>query len=836
MKKTVNKWLLLFASIFLMTAVACSNSTGGGDNKDKGSDTGDTPETPQIPIADPPTVINDDTYNGIKIRIADIPTETYARRIYVNDRVAGEDFSYGDNGALITNQYAKKSEWGYPFVQADKSYKIVVEFIGADYQTIKKTEPLNITAKKGLGELKCPNAEYVVEDNILKFKKGAPVIYYGNNTNIKEYSNKKSGPSYAIQVFSDGWADNQYFWFGGEDLSQNTFDFARNLKKELVTDNKLLLRVWAGIEDKDYGGYVYQIAYDKHFYLDLDKFPKDFFDITQYIPSNDDLKGKVLQEVSKSQYIEFASAEDSKGYLPATMYACSVKTSGSSSGGTTTSYEWHETKFFYKDGKLDFGETDLTLIGDGPGLYCALAPATRVSGEGIYGTFNVWGNTISLSEDGTYSTSGTKGYYEFEDGIICFKDGILQGNIAIYDGKTFYLGMFFYTAIDKLPAPLPDPAGFSNSTSPSTNVDETGAPYAKLSEVTPTNSDLSGKIFHFSTNSKAGPRDLFFQFESEGNDPYSPLNVTMYPYGIESNGEYDGPYGQTTYSYSKGTLSSSTSTSGAVASAYQIFRVNKKYYVSPNGSSFKRIENTGKGLYCSFYISGATLSLSKEGKYTLSITENNNETTGTYTNTNGVITLENKNSGNQELLYDGDSLYLLIDFIQADSLPANTGNSSGSGEGADYTYLSGTYTATVTMTNTKTDENGQEIQETETSNDTLSVDLDEKAFIWTKEFDDGCIWFSGNLKIQKNQDTQADELILSCTKQAETSSFSEKPQDTVWQSVNADIYASFTKNTITIYAEDAVVTETDAEGNILPSGKVEKVQLPNPIIFDKIEG
>lgn len=152
----------------------------------------------------------------------------------------------------------------------------------------------------------------------------------------------------------------------------------------------------------------------------------------------------------------------------------------------------------------------------------------------------------------------------------------------------------------------------------------------------------------------------------------------------------------------------------------------------------------------------------------------------------------------------------LIEFIPAKSLPTVSNTSTGSDSNinwSNYSYLSGTYTATVTMTNTKTDENGQEIQETETSTDTLSVILDKKAFIWTREFDDGCLWFSGNLKIQKNQDTQADELILSCTKQAETSSFSEEPQDTDWQPVNADSYASFTKNTITIYAEDAIVTK-----------------------------
>lgn len=741
MKKTVNKWLLLFASIFLMMTVACSNAAGGGsdskDDKDKGKGTEQgTDDEPEIQSGEAPEIIEDDDYVGIKIKIKDIPTGTYARRIYVNDRVAGEDFSYGDNGALITNQYAKKSEWGYPFVQADKSYKIVVEFIGADYQTIKKTEPLNITAKKGLGDLVCPNAEYVVEDNILKFKKGAPVIYYGNNTNIKEYSNKKSGPSYAIQVFSDGWADNQYFFFGGEDLSQNTFDFAKNLKKELVTDNKLLLRVWAGLEDKDYGGYVYQIAYDKPFYLDLDKFPKDIFDITQYIPSNDDLKGKVLQEANKTQYIEFASAEDSKGYLPATMYACSFKTETSTSGGTTNSYEWDEINFFYKDGQLDLGKMNLTLIGDGPGLYCALATATRDSGEGIYGTFNVLGNTISLSEDGTYSISGTKGYYEFEDGIIYFKNGLLQDYIAIYDGKTLYVSIYFYTTIDKLPDPFPDPV--IPVVSGDSSVSEA---FAKKSEVTPQNKDLKGKIFHFTNGKGSGKRDLFFEFAKEDSDPYGALAVTMYPYGFDENDKYTEPYGQNAYTYNAGTLAAPASTSGTQATSYLIFYVNDKYYITADGTKFERDENSGTGLYCTFYTQIAvsesatqtiTLSFNDNGDYSC----NNGAKTvsGKYTNKNGVITLENKTEGNQYLLYDGEYLYSLVEFIQVGSLPTVSNTSSGSGSGtSSSTYsvsklseLSGTYVTTVTV-------NGSE-----TSTDYLTIAALENSttignYLWKKD-------------------------------------------------------------------------------------------------------
>ena len=143
MKKPVNKWLLLFASIFLMMAVACSNSTGGGDNKDKGGDTGDTPETPQIPIADPPTVINDDTYNGIKIQLekSDIPAGTYVREIYVNGKQAGSNgFSTKDDGSIEVSKYVTATEWGYPFVTAGKKYEVFVKYLDKDYHGLKQTE------------------------------------------------------------------------------------------------------------------------------------------------------------------------------------------------------------------------------------------------------------------------------------------------------------------------------------------------------------------------------------------------------------------------------------------------------------------------------------------------------------------------------------------------------------------------------------------------------------------------------------------------------------------------------------------------------------------------
>lgn len=867
MKKTVNKWLLLFASIFLMMTVACSNAAGGGsgsgDEKDKGKDTEQgTDDEPEIQSGEAPEIIEDDDYVGIKIKItAEIPKDAAVREIYVNGKQAGGNgFDTKDDGSISISKYVTATEWGYPFVTAGKKYEVFVKYLDKDYHGLKQTEKITITAKKGLGELKCPNAENKIEKNVLKFPKGSPRVYYGDNISVADYPNlaDNSKPGYVLNIYGADWSYQTWNWLGeGKDFEYNqNFNFAKHLKEDADLTKEYMFNVVCSFTDKNYGDYTYFIAEttENKFNIDQDYLPKDSLDITQYFPSIDDLKGKVLAEAPLgTQYIEFASVTDSEGKLSGTMHACSIKTLGSSTQGTPTSYVWNTIPVSYMKGKLTTEKENLTLIKDnsnGTNLYCALFPAKRVSGEGIYGTFNfeyLGDLIVTLDKNGAYSIpEGVAGTYTFEDGIINFKDGFLEQHIAIYDGKKLYVDLYYYMEIAELPNPLPDPTDSSDPTTPATGIDETGAPYAKIPEVTLQNKDLKGKIFHFTNGKGSGKRDFFFEFATADSDTYGTLAVTMYLYGFDENDKYTEPYGQNAYTYNAGTLAAPASTSGTQATSYLIFYVNNKYYITADGAKFERDENSGTGLYCTFYTQIAvsesatqtiTLSFNDNGDYSC----NNGAKTvsGKYTNKNGVITLENKTEGNQYLLYDGEYLYSLVEFIQVGSLPTVSNASSGSGSSinwSNYSYLSGTYTATVTMTNTKTDENGQEIQETETSTDTLSVILDKKAFIWTREFDDGCLWFSGNLKIQKNQDTQADELILSCTKQAETSSFSEEPQDTDWQSVNADSYASFTKNTITIYAEDAIVTKTDAEGNILSSEKGEKVQLSNPIIFSKIEG
>ena len=363
----------------------------------------------------------------------------------------------------------------------------------------------------------------------------------------------------------------------------------------------------------------------------------------------------------KLQYIEFDSAVDSEGKLSGTMHACTIKTKVSGSS-TTTSYEWNTIPVSYMKGNLTTEKRNWTLLKDnsnGANLYCTLSPATRLSGEGIYGTFDFGGLTVTLDKNGTYSTSRSEGYYEFEDGIISFKDGILQGTIAIYDGKNLYELWYYYKEIAELPNPLPDPINSSIA------VDEVGATYVNVSSAIPETKDLMEKILHYSDYVKVSNEDSS-SYETKTCDIYlafgtdnstGTLSVTMIPY----NKEHTTSYEQKTYSYKDGILAPSTDSQNV----YRIFHVMNKFYINPYGGELNRI--SGEGLYSSFSIDELTITLTDKGVYTYS--SGGLSFTGEYTNSNGIITLKNETQGDGQMLYDGQKLYMLKELIEASSLP-----------------------------------------------------------------------------------------------------------------------------------------------------------------------
>lgn len=668
MKKTVNKWLLLFASIFLMMTVACSNSAGGGDGNDNGGDSGETPVTKPLPTSDAPTVINDDTYIGIKIQVksSDIPAGAYVREIYVNDKqVGGNAFDTHDDGSITISKFVTATEWGYPFVKAGKTYNVYIKYLDKSYNGIQQTKPVTITATKGLGELYCPNAAHRIEKNILKFTKGTPHVLYGDGTNIGEYPNRvtNSKPSYVLNIYkADDWSYQTWNWLGeGKDFEYNqNFNFAKHLKPGADLTKQYMFNVVCTINDKDYGDYNYFIAdtIENKFYIDQNNLPGDSIDITQFIPASADLRGKVLTDTDRSQYITFENTEDSNGNLNGKMY-------NASHNETTGVYTWEETSISYKNGILNSDEESMTLLRDGMDNYCGFAACTKISGEGIYGTYQLpAGASLTLTNDGKYSFIGGQGNFTAESGIINFKDGPAKHYFALYDGKTIHLAVFFYEIIPALPNPLPDPTTSSNNgTSPSES-------FVNISEATPENKDLMGKFLHYSEyvkehidnseNYTTEERDIYLAFGTDNSTGTLSVNMTSY------NKEHTKICEQKTYSYKNGLLTPSTSSSStSSSSSYRIFHVMNKFYINPYGGELDR--SSGEGLNSSFSIADLTITLTDKGEYTYS--SGGHSITGQYTNTYGVITLKNELQGDGQMLYDGQKLYMLKELIEASSLP-----------------------------------------------------------------------------------------------------------------------------------------------------------------------
>ena len=284
MKKTANKWLLLFASIFLMTAVACSNSAGGGDGNN------DTPETPETPA---------ETFKGIKIQIpaSSIPADAMVREVYVNDEKVSSDSN---------NSHVRDTEWGYPFVDAGKSYEVYAKYINSSWETVLTTETVTIQAESGLGETKCPNKACSVTNNTLQFA-NAPVVYFGN-TNIASYTNLKSGtePEYIVEVFTDNWVWQYNACLGrGANFSYTTgHNFAQQLPPDFDSNQPIIFELYCKIEDKTYGNYRQYICKTSDRTVTLNVTPAEgvltgteTFNASNLIPSVDDLKDKKFYDV-----------------------------------------------------------------------------------------------------------------------------------------------------------------------------------------------------------------------------------------------------------------------------------------------------------------------------------------------------------------------------------------------------------------------------------------------------------------------------------------------------------------------------------------------------------
>lgn len=462
MKKTVNKWLLLFASIFLMTAVACSNSAGGGDGNN------DAPETPETPA---------ETFKGIKIQIpaSSIPADAMVREVYVNDEKVSSDSN---------NSHVRDTEWGYPFVDAGKSYQVYAKYLNSSYETILTTEAVTIQAESGLGETKCQNKTCSVTNNTLQFA-NAPVVYYGD-TNIASYTNLKSDTEaeYIIEVFTDSWSWLYNACLGrGANFSYTTgHNFAQYVPANFDPDaHQLRFEFYCKIEDKTYGNYRHYICKTSDRTVTLDVTPAEgvltgteTFNASNLIPSVDDLKDKKFYDVKSTKlnerdailrtYYEFNGAINTDdGWLHGTVYR-QFFYNDVTPATPASSNESHEDIYYkHTEGTIkdNSGSRGILITKIGNDFYKREdEPFRKISGIGLnaqvyleYRSYYIMQQKMSFSSDGTVTatislkdvTSGMimrnknlEGTFTDNNGFITITLPGQDPMLALYTGDEIY--------------------------------------------------------------------------------------------------------------------------------------------------------------------------------------------------------------------------------------------------------------------------------------------------------------------------------------------------------------------------------------------------------------
>ena len=445
MKKTKNKLLLIFTSLFVLITAACSHNLTS------------------------PTETDDDTYAGIKIKISDIPANAAVRNILINDKqVASNGFTTDADGNVIVSKYVKMTEWGYPFVDAGKTYKVVVSFQDKDYKTIQTSEPVTITAKKGLGELYCPNQEYNIENNILKFPKGSPLVYYGNSKNIGEYPDRVTDeqPSYTLYIYREDWRFQSWNQLGqGINFEyKNNFNFADHLEDKADLTKQYMFNFICSINDKTYGGYDYFIAStsDGKFKLEDKKTQTAKVDLSQFVPSNNQLKNKILKyslNDINEVFLVFSNNENSEGELTGYMRFYYIQNNKYSI--------LTEMPISYKNGEIKMHDDVYPFLYSAEANWyfiCQTFP--RITGEDLFSLFgDVHQSTIEItdaekfiltvyeknSENEYIISNQYDGTYTIDNGIISFNVSNIATLKGLYDGNTLYLQDGDLIETDSLP-------------------------------------------------------------------------------------------------------------------------------------------------------------------------------------------------------------------------------------------------------------------------------------------------------------------------------------------------------------------------------------------------
>ena len=128
--------------------------------------------------------VNDST-DGFKIKIKNIPLEAAAREIFIDGKHVSSierDWSSERNAYNHISKYIFDEEWQYPYTQDGKKYEVYVKYIDDNYQTLVTSNKLTVTAHGGKGDLSAnkDSIKYSIKSNKLVFDP-APVMKIGNS-------------------------------------------------------------------------------------------------------------------------------------------------------------------------------------------------------------------------------------------------------------------------------------------------------------------------------------------------------------------------------------------------------------------------------------------------------------------------------------------------------------------------------------------------------------------------------------------------------------------------------------------------------------------------------
>lgn len=130
--------------------------------------------------------VNDNSVQGFKIKISNIPSNAAVRDIFINDKHVASlerDWSRERNDYDNISEFIFDDEWQYPYTEDGQTYKVYVKYLDRDYNAIESSRKITVTAHGGQGELSAnkDKIRYSVVDNVLVFDP-APLMKIGNST------------------------------------------------------------------------------------------------------------------------------------------------------------------------------------------------------------------------------------------------------------------------------------------------------------------------------------------------------------------------------------------------------------------------------------------------------------------------------------------------------------------------------------------------------------------------------------------------------------------------------------------------------------------------------